>query len=233
MTNTTTQPHTDTTDAAGEHPVPGPDDPRTAFAHAHLTLRALVDGIRPDQLDLPTPCDEHDVRSLLGHVLTVYNRLTALGNGTDPMAMPDVVTGVADDAWPAEFLAAAHRVQAAWIDAATLDRMMVLPWATAPGAAMVAMYTSELTVHTWDLAVATAQNVQWHEPTLQVSLESALRALPSGDREAYFAEMARDPKFRPDLATRPPFKNIVPVTDDASTIDRLIGWYGRQPSSAA
>ena len=68
--------------------IPGPDDPRTAFAHATITARAVIDGIRPDQLSLPTPCPEHDVRSLLGHMLTVFNRLTALGNGTDPMDMP-------------------------------------------------------------------------------------------------------------------------------------------------
>lgn len=213
--------------------LPGPDDPRTAFAHANITLRALVDSIRVDQLDNPTPCPELDVRSLLGHMLTVYNRLVALGNGTDPMDMPDIVTGVADDGWPAEFLAAAHRVQAAWTDAAKLDQMMVLPWASAPGAAMVAMYTAELTVHTWDVGVATGQRVQWHEPAIEVALRSALQALPSGDREAYFAELAKDPKFTPELALRPPFKNIVPVADDASSLDRLIGWYGRQPSMAA
>ena len=233
MTNTDTSITSampDSTEAAG---ILGPDDPRSAFAHAHLTLRALVDDIRPDQMDNATPCPELDVRALLGHMLTVYNRLAALGNGTDPMDMPDIVTGVADDAWPSEFLAAAHRVQTAWTDGAKLDQMMVLPWATAPGSAMLAMYTSELTVHTWDVAVATGLAVHWHEPTIQVALASALQALPSGDREAYFAELANDPKFRPDLAVRPPFRNIVPVADDASTIDRLIGWYGRQPSSAA
>ena len=213
--------------------IPGPDDPRTAFAQATITLRALVDGIRADQLDSPTPCPELDVRSLLGHMLTVYNRLTALGNGTDPMDMPDVVTGVADDAWSDEFQAAAHRVQVAWTDRGKLDQMMILPWATAPGGAMVAMYTSELTVHTWDVGVATGQPVQWHEAAIEVALESALQALPSGDREAYFANLAKDPKFTPELALRPPFRNIVPVSDDASTLDRLIGWYGRQPSSAA
>ena len=56
-----------------------------------------------------------------------------------------------------EFLQAAHDVQSAWADAAKLDQPMVLPWVTAPGSAMLAMYTAELTVHTWDLAVATGQ----------------------------------------------------------------------------
>ncbi|MBI4934466.1 MAG: TIGR03086 family protein [Actinobacteria bacterium] len=206
-----------------------PTDPRSAFAHAVVTARAVIDGVQPHQFELPTPCTEKNVRSLLGHMLMVFDRIAALGNGDDPMAMPDEITGVADDAWPAMFLAAAHRVQAAWTDDAKLEQMMVLPWATAPGSAMLAMYTSELTVHTWDLAVATGQRVEWHQPTLDVALASALQALPSGDREAYFAEMAKDARFRPELAINPPFRNAVDPGADASTLDRLIGWYGRQP----
>jgi uncharacterized protein (TIGR03086 family) len=208
-------------------------DPRASFAQAVVTLRGVVDGIAAEQLSSSTPCPDHDVRSLLGHTLTVFRRLSALGNATDPMAMPDVVTGIDDQAWPAEFLAAAHEVQAAWTDAAKLDQPMVLPWATAPGAAMVAMYTAELTVHTWDLAVATGQSPIWHEPTVQVALASALQALPPGDREAYFAEMAKNPAFGPELADRPPFRNAVSVADTAPALDRLIGWYGRQPGGIA
>lgn len=236
MTNTDTTnidtTNIDITDTGTGHPVPGPDDPRTAFAHATITARRVVDGVRADQLDLPTVCPDHDVRSLMGHMVTVFRRLAALGNGADPLDMPDVVTGVADHAWPAVFLDAAHQVQAAWTDAAKLQQTMVLPWATAPGAGMVAMYTSELTVHTWDLAVATGQQVEWHEPTLQVALASALMALPGGDREAGFAERAESLGM-PWLATHPPFRSAVPVADDAPTIDRLIGWYGRDPSAQA
>jgi uncharacterized protein (TIGR03086 family) len=202
-------------------------DPRVTFANAVVTVRTVVGGVRPEQLTLPTPCPEHDVRSLLGHMLIVFRRVTALGNGDDPMAMPDVVTGIADDAWPAAFLDAAHQVEAAWADPAKLEQVMVLPWATAPGAAMVHMYSAELTVHTWDLAIATGQDVQWHEPTVEAALASALRALPSGDREAYFASMAAD--FGPDIAIHPPFRNAVDPGAGASTLDQLIGWYGRQP----
>jgi uncharacterized protein (TIGR03086 family) len=205
-----------------------PTDPRAAFAQAVFTARSVIAGVRSDQLGLPTPCPEHDVRSMLGHMLTVFRRITALGNGDDPMAMPDVVSGVPDDGWNTAFLDAADQVQSAWSDPAKLDRMMVLPWVTAPGAAMLHMYTSELTVHTWDLAVASGQAVQWHEPTVHAALESALQALPPGDREAIFAAMAVD---MPEIAGRPPFKNPIDAAADAPTIDRLVGWYGRQPAS--
>lgn len=211
-------------------PTPGPTDPRSLFAHAVVTARATVDGIAADQFGLPTPCPEYDVRTLLGHVLIVFRRVAALGNGTDPMDMPDSVAGAADDVWPTELLAAAHAVQAAWADDAKLDQMMVLPWATAPGAAMLAMYTAELTVHTWDLARATGQQPAWHQPTIDASLQSALVALPPGDREGYFAEQAAN---FPEIAGRPPFRNPVHAGSDSTALDRLIGWYGRQPASAA
>ena len=175
-----------------------PTDPRTTFAHAASTARTVVDGVHAEHLSLPTPCPELDVRSLLGHMVTVFNRLTALGNGTDPMDMPDFVTGVADDAWPDEFLAAAHRVQAAWTDPTKLEQMMVLPWATAPGAAMVHMYTSELTVHTWDLAVATGQSVPWHEPTV----EDALRHRPEGAAPRRPRGLLRRDGPRPEVLAR-------------------------------
>jgi uncharacterized protein (TIGR03086 family) len=207
-----------------------PTDPRFLFAHAVVTARATVDGVRPDQMELPTPCPDYDVRTLLGHMAIVFMRIAALGNGEDPMAMPDHVEGVADDAWPATFLQAAHDVRAAWADDAKLGHLMSLPWVTAPGAAMVAMYTSELTVHTWDLAVATGQHPAWYAPTVDAALTTALMALPTGDREAYFAAMAAD---MPEIAGRPPFRNPVATDDAANALDRLVGWYGRQPSSAA
>ena len=207
-----------------------PSDPRSLFAHAVVTARATVHRVRPEQLALPTPCPDYDVRTLMGHMVVVFRRLAALGNGTDPMDLPEHVTGIADDQWPAQFLQEAHDVQAAWSDAAKLDQVMVLPWATAPGAGMLAMYTSELTVHTWDLAVATGQQPEWHAPTVEAALQTALMALPPGDREAHFAQMAID---MPQIAGRPPFRNAVEAGNTASSLDRLIGWYGRQPSSAA
>jgi len=207
-----------------------PTDPRFHFAQAVVTARATIEAVRPEQMELPTPCPDYDVRALLGHMGIVFMRVAALGNGEDPMALPDHVEGVADDAWGAHFLEAAHAVQAAWTDDAKLAQPMVLPWATAPGAAMLGMYTSELTVHTWDLAVATGQQPAWHGPTLEAALATALVALPSGDREAHFAAMAVD---MPQIAGRPPFRNPVDAGATASTLNQLVGWYGRQPVGPA
>jgi uncharacterized protein (TIGR03086 family) len=203
-------------------------DPRFHFAGAVATARPVIAAVTPDQMTGATPCPDFDVRTLLGHLLVVLDRVALLGEGNDPMALPTAHTGIADDAWEAEYLARAHRVQAAWTDPSRLTAMMTLPWVTAPGAALLTMYTSELTVHTWDLARATGQRPAWRDGVVQVALDAALQALAPGDREAGFEAMrAQLPAAL--SANFPPFKNAIDIADGAPLIDRLVAWYGRRP----
>ncbi len=157
----------------------------------------MIDRITPDQLDLPTPCPEHDVRSLLGHVADVMARVRLMGEGGNPMANGTVdVTAVPDDGWFDLFRSRAHEVQAAWTDPAALERTIVLPWATAPGAAMLGTYTSELTVHTWDLATATGQHPQWDDEVVAFGFGAISRGIPAADRRARFEEVVADDAAR-------------------------------------
>ena len=205
-----------------------PTDPRSYFAGAVITARPVIAAVTPEQMALPTQCPEFDVRIMLGHLLVVLDRVALLGEGNDPMALPTAHTDIADDAWEAEYLARAHRVQAAWTDPSRLAAMMTLPWVTAPGAALLAMYTSELTVHTWDLAGATGQSVAWRDDVVQVALDAAMQALAPGDREAGLEAMRAH--LPAELSANfPPFKNAIDIADGAPLIDRLIAWYGRQP----
>lgn len=189
------------------------DDPRGPVATAASTARIVVAGITPEQLDRPTPCTEYSVGDLLGHTLGVFRRLAAAGRGEDPMAVDTEppYEPVAD--WNAVYADAARELEAAWADPASLERVIEMPWATLPAPALLAVYTNELTVHTWDLAHATGQRPEWDEPTLQVAFAAMQVGLPADDRE---------------LA---PFADVVPTPADAPLIDRLVAWNGRRPSS--
>jgi len=203
-------------------------DPRLVFAQAVATAGATIAAVQSAQLTHPTPCTDYDVRTLMGHLLTVLGRVALLGEGGDPLVLPLVTTGTADDKWNETWMAAEHRVMAAWTDDETLDRLMVLPWAQVPGRAMLGIYTSELTVHTWDLATATGQLVIWNDRVLHTSLAAARAALPNGDREAGFAAMAA--KLPPHMASHTrPFGNPIDPAHDAPLIDQLVAWYGRNP----
>ena len=205
------------------------DDPRTIFAHSVITGGVTIANVRADQLTNLTPCDDFDTRGLLGHLVSVLQRVAAIGRQEDPFSVPEMTTGVADDGWHAAWLDAAHAVQVAWTDDETLQRMVHLPWASMPGGPTLAMYTSEVTVHTWDLAQATGQQPDWNEVAVAVSMEAMRHGLPDADRAASFEEARKH--MPPEMADfPPPFANAVTVPSDASGIDQLVAWTGRTPA---
>ena len=195
------------------HPGPaGGADPRPGFAAVVALGGSVISAVRADQLTAPTPCEAYDVRDLTGHLVAVLQRLAAVARGESPFSVPQEVRGVADDGWRAAWDAAAHEVQAAWTDDAVLARPLVLPFATLPGAVALAIYTGEVTVHTWDLATATGQRPAWDATVVERALATMRQALPAEPRGGEL-----------------PFGAVVPVAEDAPAIDRLVGWLGRRP----
>ena len=198
-------------------------DPRPILDRAIAIGGAVIAGVRPEQLTDPTPCTDMDVRTLLVHLNGVLDRVAALGNGTDPFAV--VENPVADDRWADAWKASARRATDAWSDDAALERPMALPWIEGSGSEVLASYFSELTVHTWDLAVATGQQPDWDDTVIEAALE-ARQILPAENRRALYEEISTAMGLA-EVAV--PFAEAVPVPDDAPAIDRLVAWNGRNP----
>lgn len=187
-----------------------PTDPRPLYARAMDQADTLVRDTRPDQFDLPTPCDEFDVRALLGHLVAVARRVAHVAGGGDALEIPHVVPDLADPA--AAFAEAGRAADRAWADDAVLDTVLRLPFGELPGRAALLAYAQELTMHAWDLARATGR-----ESTLDVelgvfALETAQRFVPAEPRGG-----------------RIPFGPVVPVPADAGPYARLAGHLGRTP----
>jgi uncharacterized protein (TIGR03086 family) len=144
----------------------------------------------------------------------VLRRVAAVGRGDDPFSVSFVVDEGSDgvDAWVDQWNAAAHEVQEVWSAPGVLERAMRLPFATLPGAETIAIYTSEVTVHTWDLATATGQQPAWDDAVVAAALATMKKALPAEYRG-------------PEV----PFAPVVAVAADAPLIDQLAAWNGRQP----
>ena len=200
-------------------------DPRTLFGRAVATGAAVISGINVDQLADPTPCDEMDVRTMLGHLVGVVDRVAALGRGDDPFAV--VEQAADDDRWLEAWGAAAARATEAWRDDAVLEGPMALPWIQGTGATVLRSYFSELTVHTWDLAVATGQHPEWDDDVVAAAFE-ARHFLPAENRLELFEQISAAAGFD-EVAV--PFAEAVTVSDDASAIDRLVAWNGRNPAN--
>ncbi len=203
-------------------------DIRTVFARAVATGSEVIAAVRPDQLDGPTPCPDYDVRTLVGHLVGVLERVALMGRGENPFQAPDKVTGLADDQWLPAWSDAAQRVAEAWADDASLVRTVHLPWAQESGALTLASYCNEITVHTWDLATATGQSPAWDHEVVATAWES-IRGMPGHGRSAMFAAVlaGMPAEYR---KAGDPWADAVPVPDAAPLIDRLVAWNGRRPT---
>jgi uncharacterized protein (TIGR03086 family) len=203
-------------------------DPRPLFAAAVRIADPVIAGVRPEQLDRPSPCVDFDVRGLLDHLVFVLHRVAAIGRGDEAFAAGSLGdTKVEHSDWAADWRSRAADVEAAWADPTRLTDTVVLPWATMTGAETLATYVAEITTHTWDVATATGQRAEWDDEVCQVALDTMRRELPMADRtpmwEAFRATAPANFQFDA------PFANAVAVAADAPLIDQLVAWTGRRP----
>jgi uncharacterized protein (TIGR03086 family) len=187
-------------------------DPRQLLRQSLEQAGALIRAVPVAQFDLATPCDEFDVRALIGHMAFAAKRIAAAGRRDK---LPDdgpSVTGVADEDWPATFDAIASDVTAAWARDGALDGEVALPFGTFPAPVVVLIYAQEQVTHGWDLAAATGQ-IEALDPALAEALLPVVRVMVPADVRG--GEM--------------PFEPVVPVATDAPAYDRLAGFLGRTP----
>ncbi len=190
-------------------------DPIGQLSRALGVAALVIDGLRPENWDAPTPCTDWTVRDLVGH-LTGGNWLFASAlRGTDgaagrPGAAPADVSGAeADTALPGEFRASAAALLDAFAEPGALDRVVTVPFGVVPGRVAVNLRITEVLVHGWDLARASGQRPPFPEDVAGSALEftrATLPAVPAG---------------------RSPFGSPQPAPDDAPAIDRLSALLGR------
>lgn len=199
-------------------------DPRPMLGRAFVTAGTVVTGVRPDELHLPTPCGAYDVEGLIAHLVAVADRIETIGRTGEVGLVPDSLP-VPLGELTARWAEGSARAEAAWIDDATLDRVVRVPWDTMPGRDAVAIYVNELTVHTWDIARAVGRSPEWDPEVLAVSDAAIRQQLPIPERAPMWAAAAEAMGESFD----PPFDDAVPVAPDADPIDALVAWNGRRP----
>ncbi len=208
------------------------DDPRGVFLRAWAVATDVAASVGPDRLGDPTPCAEFDAATVRSHLLSVGERVASLGRGEDPFSVGEGVEAVPGDDWGAAFAASGEDVAATWADDALLTRTITLPWIEAPGADILAMYVSEIVVHTWDLARATGQAPTWDDDVVATGFAALQVGLPDEGRiEAFEAARANMSEGSEDFTY--PFAAALRVADDAAPIDRLVAWSGRDPHWSA
>ncbi|MCY7289338.1 MAG: TIGR03086 family protein [Cryobacterium sp.] len=179
-------------------------------------LGALVHGTRDDQLADPTPCPDYTVADLVDHIgglalaFTLSARKETIPGGGNPSADGSRL----EDGWRERIADQLAELGEAWTDPAAYEGMtqagpIEMP---AENAALVAV--DEVTVHAWDLAVATEQSY---------AADPAAVAAAHGF-VASFEPPEGGAADGPGLFGPP-----VEVADDAAALDRLLAATGRDP----
>jgi uncharacterized protein (TIGR03086 family) len=177
-------------------------DPLTQLEQLGPHLGGVVAGVRPDQLDAPTPCDDFTVRGVLEHMIGGATAFAAAYRGTTP-ADPDLRDPLASFGAVLGDLVAAIRAPGA------LDQTVQAPFGAVPGDTFARFVVLDGLVHGWDMAVATGQ--PYEPPDELVAAADA------------FARQALDP-----LRDGTTFADAVAPAPDASPIERLARYTGRR-----
>ena len=179
-------------------------------------LAALVQGVRDDQLDAPTPCPDYSVADLLDHIggLALAFRYVATKDERGGQG-PDVDGSRLEEGWRDRIAGALGELGDAWQDPAAYDGMTMAGPVELPGEVAALVALDEVTVHAWDLAVATGQPY----PADSAAVEACQGFVDSFEPPAGGA--ADDGGL---------FGPAVAVPPDASGLDRLIGATGRDPA---
>lgn len=185
---------------------PGPDAPPTdELAGAESALAVLQHVLHPisrDELAKSTPCTEYDVMQLTDHLLNSITVLGAAAGATLPERNPD-------DSVERQVISAARPALDAWHHRG-LDGTVTIGPNELPARFAVGILSLEFLVHGWDYATATGHPIDVAESLADYVLGLAKKVItPQGRATVGFA----DP---------------VAVPDDASALDRLIAFTGRE-----
>ncbi|WP_436493841.1 TIGR03086 family metal-binding protein [Actinokineospora sp. HUAS TT18] len=171
----------------------------------------VIAAIDESTLDDPTPCTEYRVREILGHMDTLTQAFRAaaakdLGELTDrdpTAAVPTLADGWRDRI-PTQLDALVH----AWRSPEAWSGMTRAGGVDLPGEVAGIIALNEITLHGWDLAVATRQAYPVDEKSARACLS--------------FVETFGD--------DRPPiFGPAVPVAAGAPVFDQVLALSGRNP----
>ncbi len=182
-------------------------DATQAMAQTNQIVTGLMDGLTPEHREMSTPCEQWTVHELIEHMCQGGHMIAGgLRGEAPPEESPDFLSAGPAAGWAA---AAAALAAAATPEALTASHQM--PFGEVPGEVAVSVITADHLTHAWDLARATNQDLEVDDDLAAWALATWQVAVPADGR------------------TGDGFAAAVIVSDDASPLDKLVGYTGRQP----
>jgi uncharacterized protein (TIGR03086 family) len=187
---------------------PGPHSAPTDELHSAEDTLGVLQGvlhtIAADDMSRQTPCTQFDVSQLTGHLL---KSITAIGG----MAGAEIPEPDEGDSAERQVVAAARPALDAWHHRG-LDGTVPFGKGEMPAKGACAILSLEFLVHAWDYAVAVGHDINAPEPLSEYVLGLAHKTI------------------RPELRGSAGFDDPIDVPADASALDQLIAFTGRNPT---
>lgn len=171
---------------------------------------AVVAAVSEDQLGLPTPCPDFDVRGLVNHLVAGNLMFAAVANG-DQLDLSVFDEDNLDDDPAAAYRRSAQATLAAWQRPGALDEN--LAFGNMPGDTVIRLHLTEELTHGWDLARATGQDAMMDPHLAEIALEAMRKVPPDLVRGAQ--------NFGPEVA----------CDAGAPPHERLVAFLGRDPTA--
>jgi uncharacterized protein (TIGR03086 family) len=171
-------------------------------------ISEVVEGIRQDQLDDPTPCNHFNVHDVLDHMIVLGGTFAYAFRGEEA---PEITPPAVDGSVPVkEFRSTMDELLDAVRSPGALERNVSAPFGEVPGDTFARFVAFDGLVHGWDLARATGQD---YDPDPE-----AVAAVDEFARQALTPDMRDGDTFAAE--TTPPA--------GAGRLERLIAFSGRQ-----
>ena len=192
-------------------------DPKEHLQRVSELLSGLVEGTDASRLDDPTPCSDFHVRDLIGH-FTMGRFLFAADFVGDTARRDELLGGMPErfgDLLGDDHLAT-YRDASAALDAAVdgiedVEATADFFLGQMPISAALETISGDNLVHCWDLARSTGQDFDPPDDLVEATA-------------AFLGVLITD-----DLRAVGSFGPEVEVPEDASALDRLLGFCGRTP----
>lgn len=184
-------------------------------------MTRLVNGVRDDQLGVPTPCTRYTLGDLMQHVRVLAEAFTVAGlkeqpaGGSKPPRQGDA--SLLPEDWRGETTDWLDRLAETWANPAAWEGTAWIAGFEAPASAVGITAANELVVHGWDVARASGQQLILDGTALAPSRDFV--AMMSGPG----SEEARGDAFGPAL----------PIPAGASALDEVVAGNGRNPAWSA
>lgn len=173
--------------------------------------RDVVAGVRSDQWDWPTPCEDWNARELVNHVVSGNHWAAELGAGKTIEEVGDRLDGDMLGNDPLAAYEASAKVAAEVFQApGALEAPCAVSYGPVPGEVYAGHRFMDVLIHGWDLAKATGQSTDLDDDLVNAAIE------------------VTEPQLE-GLKMSGAFDTDVEVPEGAGPQTRLLAWLGRRP----